>query len=357
MAMTAIVVAATMSASVLSSGQVQFFPGSYFDTRVRVPLQRTVMERWPGPGELLRMWREEELSEKQRLALLLGGAVHHDPMLLPTYREAIASDSQRLRQGAAYGFRDLLADLRPNVTGGVDDEAARKLGEEMDAVAQTLRQESLLALWLQAALANEGASLPGWQGVVLQRSSRSCFRAAERVAGVADLELLATAYRISRDRYNRIALMQLIEGVSLSRFVVKPSGEGKGWGPQIYTNGLNDLDSALRRWSRGGCSVDGEAVLRENLRKMGIEGVDPLAPEGCGLWRGVLARGLPAWWMLAARRLYACGGPWFELSTLDRDKERTRELRERMLAWYKPPRPKAPRPTRRPRPREGQERR
>ena len=53
-----------------------------------------------------------------------------------------------------------------------------------------------------------------------------------------------------------------------------------------------------------------------------------------------LQRGLPAWWMLASRRLYDCGGPWIELSTLNRDRAETQERRQRLLGWYSPPRPK-----------------
>ncbi len=350
MSMTAIMLAAATAAVLPASGQVQWFPGSYYEIHARVQLQRTAMETWPGPDQLLRLWHTKDLPEEQRLAILLGGAAFHDPLLLPVYREAIASDSQRLRQGAAYGYRDLLADLRPDVSGGVDDDAARVLAAEMDAVADTLRRRSLLALWLQSALATEGASLADWDGVYFRRPSQSCFSAAERVAGPADLDLLVTAYRVSQSRRNRIALMQLIEGVALDRFIAMPSGAKGAWGSEVFTRALHDLDAAIARWSHGACAVDGEAVLRANLHTMGVDNVDPLGPSGCAVWLEVLQRGLPAWWMLASSRLYACGGPWIELSTLNRDREETQEGRQRLLAWYQPPRPRAARPTPRPRP-------
>lgn len=346
MAMAAIILAAATGAALPAADQVRWFPGAYFESRARVPLQRAAMEMWPGPAELVDMWRNEELPEEKRLAILLGGAAFHDPQLLPLYREAIASDSQRLRQGAAYGYRDLLADLRPNVTAGVNDQESRQLGEEMDAVAATLRRHSLLALWLESALAHEGASLPGWQGVVFDRPSRSCFEAVESLAGVGDLDLLVTTYRLATSRNSRLTLMQLIEGLSLDRFIVMPTGSRGAWGPEAYDNALKNLDVAIMQWSHGGCTaVDGEAVLGANLRKMGVDNVDPLGPEGCDIWLEVLQRGLPAWWMLASRRLYACGGPWIELSTLNRNRAETQERRQLLLGWYSPPRQKASRPT------------
>jgi hypothetical protein len=346
MAMTAIILAAATGAALPAADQVRWFPGPYFESRARIQLQRAAMERWPGPAQLLDMWRDEKLPEEKRLAILLGGAAFHDPQLLPLYREAIASDSQRLRQGAAYGYRDLLADLRPNVTAGVTDQESRLLGEEMDAVAETLQRHSLTALWLESALAREENSLPGWQGVAFDRPLRSCFEAVERLAGVDDLNLLVTAYRLSTSRDSRLTLMQLIEGLSLDRFIVMPTGSRGAWGPEAYDNALQNLDAAIARWSHGGCAVvDGEEVLRTNLRKMGVDNVDPLGPEGCDIWLEVLQRGLPAWWMLASRRLYDCGGPWIELSTLNRDRAETQERRQRLLGWYSPPRAKAPRPT------------
>lgn len=146
--------------------------------------------------------------------------------------------------------------------------------------------------------------------------------------------------------------MQLIEGVALDRFIVMPLGQNAGWGPEVFTRAMRDLDAAIAQWSHGTCTVDGEAVLRTNLRRMGVGNVDPLGPDGCGVWLEVLGRGPSAWWMMAARRLYACGGPWIELSTLDRDREKTREGRERLLTWYNPPHRKALRPSPHPRPSE-----
>lgn len=342
MAMAAVALATVLSGFVLPAEVVTYFPGSYFDARLREPLQRQVMAVWPGPTELVRQWREAELSEGQRVALLVGGAVYHDPVMLPLYREAMASESQILRQAAAYGYRDLIADRLPRVDVVIDDESARILGDEMRWMARTLQRAPLLAVWLQSALVQEGATLPGWQGVTLHRAPRECLRSAARLAGPGDLDLLVTAFELSSDMGNRIAILEIIEAVSLSRFIVMPTGNRAGWGMDVYKTAFQSLRVKIRRWRLHGCTVDGEAVLRENLRAQQIEIADPLGPEACGLWLVVLRKGSPRWWSLAAQRLYACGGPWYELSVLQPDTEQNRARRNRLANWYEPRRERTP---------------
>ena len=77
MGIAALVLISAMSTSVITTGAVSRFPGDYYDTRSRTWLQRQAMTRWPGPDGLLRMWSEEKLSERQRMAVLLGGASRH----------------------------------------------------------------------------------------------------------------------------------------------------------------------------------------------------------------------------------------------------------------------------------------
>ncbi len=105
----------TINFSAVSSDAVEWFPSDYFNGHPRTQLQREVLEYWPGPTELVRLWNEGELSEDDRVILLVGGAAFHDPQLLAVYRQAVISDSQRIRQAAVYGYRDLLADGLPNV--------------------------------------------------------------------------------------------------------------------------------------------------------------------------------------------------------------------------------------------------
>jgi len=333
-----------MSVSVLNSWEIQWFPGSYFDSRGRLPMQRRALSRWPGPEELMRMWKEETLSEKQRVALLLGGAAFHDPVLLPAYREAVDSTSERVRQAGIYGYYDLVADRRPDVNREIDDPTAARVAEEMDAVADTLRRNPLLSLWLQTLLVGEGSTFPGWQGVVLKRSGRDSLRAAERLAGAEDLDLLVRAFQLSENQSNRIGLTMLIEAVSLSRFIELPTNPRDAWGQENFTNGILRLEATLPSWYGVGCAVDGEKVLRRNLRAMGVVNLDPFSPEACEMWITVLTQGLPRWWMLAAKRLYACGAPWYELSALNPDREQNRVAREFLVNWYQPPPVKTPPP-------------
>jgi len=247
MAVTSLVLMAALGGSVLSPGAVTYFPGRYFDTHGRENFQRHVMASWPGPTELMRLWRDDELSEEQRVALLLGGAVYHDPVMLPAYRAALKSESQRLRQAAIYGFRDLIGDRLPNVNVTIDEEVVKAKAGEMRWVQRTIRRHSLLAMWLQSALVQEGASLPDYVGVKMIRPPIDCFRAAERLFDVGDLDLLVTAYEHSQNTDSRLALLKLIEAASMSRFLRIPEGRNTGWGPEVYEAALRNLAGMVRR--------------------------------------------------------------------------------------------------------------
>jgi hypothetical protein len=336
MGMAALVLVSAATAATIATDATQHFPGQYFDTRVRESLHRQVMDGWPGPAALLELWRDGGLDEESRVAVLVGGAAFHEPLLLPLYREALRSPSPRLRQAAAYGYRDLIGDRPVDVSGGIDDEAAEGLVRELDLIALTLRRRPLLEIWLQGALANEGRSFPGWIGITLQRPLVECMAAAEKLVGPHDLDLLIETLRLTEDLRTRIHLVKLIEAVTLSTFIVMPADDKQGWGRHVYDTAFGAVENAVARWSAGGCRVDGEAVLRSRMKAMGAGEADPFAVDGCGLWLGVLEEGDPRWWMLAARRLYDCGGPWVELSALDPGTDRDRDLRKRLLKWYEP---------------------
>ncbi len=293
----------------LHSSEVQHFPGSYFDSSGRIQLQARVMQSWPGPSALAEMWRSGTLDTPQRLEILLGAPVHHDPSLLPLYREAIQSESPRLRQGAAYGYHDLIGDRRPDVSSGVSRAEARRLAREIDLVAETLRRHPLVAIWLQAALQSEGRSLPSFAGVAPQRPATDCLKAVDTVMRFDDLDLLVQAYQLSARRPTRIALMRLIEGLTLSRFVPRSVGSAKAWGPEVYD--------------------------RENFALMGVELSDPRAAGACVYWQNVLRVGDSGWWAMAARQLYDCGGPWRELSVLQPESDLMRERRQDLLKFFR----------------------
>lgn len=336
MALTTLLMVSAMGASAVSSDAVRWFPGDYFNSRVRSGFHAEVMEGWPGPGQLLRLWSQDRLDEADRVSLLLGGAAFHDPVLLPVYREAARSPSQRVRQAAVYGYRDLIADSLPDVGGGVSDENAKQFGVELDLVIETLAQRSLVELWLQALLASEDLELPGWRGVTLRRTPEVSLRALERLVDVEDLNSLLVAYDGSADFGTRVNLLKLVESVTLSRFIIMPEGAKEGWGRHVFEAALEGMERARDLWSRNGCTVDGEKVLARNLRAMGVTGIDPLSVDGCGLWVGVLDRGYPQWWGFAARRLYDCGGPWVEISTLAPERPPGPDLRMKLIDWFRP---------------------
>lgn len=324
-----------LAPGMLSSDEVQYFPGSYFDKVARSRLQKKAMERWPGPATLRQLWLEGNLDENQRITLLLGGAAFHDPWMLRLYRQAVQSDSPRLRQAAAYGYRDLIADQLPNVAGGVDDQSAEYLAIEMRGVRRTLYYRSMVEMWLQGVLTSEGKSLPGYRGFVPDRSPKVCFQAVDRLMGPEDLETMVRSYRISTDKGNRITLLKLIEALTLNQFIVRPLGDRKAWGPEIYERGLASLDAWIDEWLDQRCTLSYRRVVSRSLAKMGAEGVRPLSPDACYVWGLVLKQGDSRWWAVAARRLYECGGPWVELSVLHADSAESRQRRDRLVRWHR----------------------
>lgn len=332
--MIAVAMQLAVASATLVAPEVSHFPGSFFDSVARANFQSRVMESWPGPSGLLEIWRTDELEVEQRAAILLGGAVYHDPALLPIYREAIESPKYRIRQAAAYGYHDLIGDQPPDVSAGVGTRAGQRLGREMLAIQRTLTRQTLVELWLQGLLRNERHGLPSFFGVAPQRSALTCLLAIDRVMTVDDLDRLVEAYQLSEDRANRIALMRLIEGLTLSRFVPRASSSQRAWGPEVYDRALDSLDSAIESWPRSGCRIDVDGVLLASLAAMGVRIEDERSAAACQVWQWVLRGGDPGWWGLAARRLYQCGGPWREISVLRAESEGAREQRKFLLRWY-----------------------
>lgn len=324
-----------LGAALLHSSEVKHFPGSYFDSSGRPQLQARVLRSWPGPSTIAEMWRSATLETPQRLAILLGAPVHHDPLLLPLYREAIQSETPRIRQAAAYGYHDLIGDRLPDVRSGVSLRAAARLGAEMDVLADTLRRHPPVAMWLHALLQAEGRGLPSFDGLAPQRSANDCLRAVDTLMSFDDLDLLVQAYQLSRRRPTRIALMRLIEGLTLSRFVPRSAGSTKAWGPEVYDRGMIELDAAIATWQRDGCTLDGNRVVAANLTAMGAVVEDPRGPGACAYWQNVLRAGDSGWWAIAARQLYVCGGPWREMSVLQPESELMRERRVELMRWFR----------------------
>jgi hypothetical protein len=328
------VAAVIASATTLASPEVSHFPGSYFDTRAKTSLQRRAMEKWPGPSQLVRQWREDRFEGKEKLAVLLGASASHDPALLPLYREAILEGGRSLRMAAAYGYRDLLGDSRPNLDPGVSREDAELLAVEMAAVAKTLKARPLVEFWLQAALHAEGKSMPGWRGYVLLRSPGVCFRAIEQIVVFDDFRYLATAYRIAEAPGTRLALVRLIEAVTLNRFIVKPRGARTGWGDKDMNETFEAVDQFVEYWLDTRCSTDAEVILRRSFAAMGVQGVNPFSIESHEVWLRLLRRGEPQWRAITARTLYEFGGAWPDLTILQAESPDGNKAWEGLLKWY-----------------------
>jgi hypothetical protein len=317
------------------SPEVAYFPGSFFEANAKTHLQQRAMDQWPGPSQIVDQWQSGDLDMPERMAILLGMSASHDPVLLPIYRQAVLSDNDRIRMAAAYGYRELLGDAAPNLADGVDIESARQLAGEMDAVARTLRERPLVEFWLQSVLMADGTSMPGWQGVVLNRPKGLGLRAVERVLGFEDLPYLATAYRRAQGRDTRVSLMRLLEAITLREFLVVPSDPRAGWGSKHINEALEAADEFVDYWIDVRCTTDSNTILAASMNAMGVRGVQPLAPESYEIWLRVLKEGSASWYMMAARQLYDLGGRWSQLSVLQADSPSQIAARDELIKWYR----------------------
>jgi len=333
MSLSICIAAAAVVATNFVSPEVGYFPGSFFEAKAKAHLQRRAMEQWPGPSQIVAEWRSGGFDSRETIAILLGMSASHDPVLLPLYREAVMSANGRVRMAAAYGYRDLLGDARPGVSSGVDLRVAEQLAAEMSAVEQTLRARPLVEFWLQAALMNEGTSMPGWRGVVFKRPQGVCLRAVEQVMEFDDFRYLATAYRLAETKTLRIGLVHLLEAITLQEFFVQPP-ESKGWGMKDVDEALEAADLFVENWIDVRCTTDPTRILTAAMDTMGVRGVQPLAANAYEFWLQVLKRGHAPWRMMAARQLYNLGGRWSQLSVLQTNsKAQTAEVDE-LVEWY-----------------------
>lgn len=335
MSLSMSIAAVILGASSFAAPEVSYFPGSYFEARAKATLQRRAMEKWPGPSQIVGRWRSGDLKHREKIAILLGASASHDPILLPLYREAVTSANDRMRMAAAYGYRDLLGDALPDVKGGVELDDAELLAREMDLVVQTLRERPLVEFWLQGALMSEGGSMPGWRGLVLNRSQAICFRAVEKILEFNDVSYLTTAYRHAVQKRTKISLMRLLEAVALQTFFTKPHNSRAVWGSKDIDEALKAADAFVDYWIDVRCTTDPDLILSSSMKTMGVSDVQPLAPSSYDVWLRVLKNGAVAWHMMAARQLYNLGGRWSELSSLQAEAQPQIEARDELIRWYR----------------------
>lgn len=335
MSLSMSIAAVILGASSFAAPEVSYFPGSYFEARAKTNLQRRAMEKWPGSSQIVGRWQSGDLKHREKIAILLGASASHDPVLLPLYREAVTSADGRIRMAAAYGYRDLLGDALPDVSGGVELADAELLAREMDLVARTLRERPLVEFWLQGALMSEGASMPGWRGLVLVRSQGLCFRAVEKILELDDISYLMTAYRHAVEKSTKISLMRLLEAVTLQKFFTKPINPQSGWGSKDTDEALAAADAFVDYWIDVRCTTDPDLILSSSLKTMGVSDVQPMEPSSYDIWLRVLKQGAVAWHMMAARQLYNLGGRWSQLSSLQAEAKPQIKARDELILWYR----------------------
>jgi hypothetical protein len=308
---------------------VDAFPAAHFTQDHAWRVCRQALTVWPGPTGLVQEWQSGKLKERQKVALLLGGAAFHNRQLIPVYMEAVRDPAQRVRKAAAYGFRALIGDLPPPVTSRINDQQAELLRGEMAAMYTTLCRHPLVTMWLASALHAEGTTWPGWSGVLLHRRPIYCFQAIEKVVEPEDLDHLLVAFYMFENDQHRTSMARLIEGVTLQKLFKKPK-IGQGWGPELYAEAVAKLEA----WAAASCGQDYEQRLTASVEALGVHGVEPLHPDACGMWQQILLKGEPSWWLLASKQLYLCGAPVADISILRAESKESKQQREMLIEFY-----------------------
>ncbi len=324
--LVAVTTAAARPAMLPVPSEVQYFPGDYFRREGRLAFDWFVLLHWPGPAHLVELWRSGRLDEHERVALLLGGAAFHDPALLPLYRAALDDPDGRIREAAAFGFRDLVAAPLPVVEEGVTPAVARRFKWELAAVGRQLEKRSLTGFWLDRLRAPETAS----SGVYRHAAA---IRALDAILRPEDEPELIRGFQKLVSRQDRRALLPLMEAMICRRLIVMPRGQRSGWGPYVYDFALQSLE----HWMGSRCDFRPEPVLRADLARYGMNTVDPMSSQACSVWLEVLRRGRPFEWALASRQLYRCGGPPAFISMLRPGSKLARRQRVRILHWFGQP--------------------
>jgi hypothetical protein len=223
-----VAVALVVAGEVQVPPEVEYFPGSYYHEKGHEILTHRALESWMGPSGLAALWWRGELSEGARLAILLGGSAFHDPAMLPVYIDAMASPALRVRQAAAFGYRALIGDVEPDLSGLSAHDAVSRLTNEMALMRETLRRGSLVELWLASLLDTWGQTYPGWDGIVLERPRERILRALDLLAWPEDLVSVIAAQGQLASAGNPMILRPLIEGLVLEPFLALPTGYRKG---------------------------------------------------------------------------------------------------------------------------------
>lgn len=261
----------------------------------------SMMSVGPGPSQLMARWQAGQLSVDQRVAVLLGGAAFHDPVLLPAYAAASRSTASRERQAAAVGLAFLLGDAPPAPLAIPDTtENWEGFGRFAEALAEAARTRSLVGIWRDSYAAAIGA--PHVPGLVLRRSTDACLRAIRAIAQPGDLNELLALWPLVRGLPEQAHLLRSIEMVTVQRFVEVPRGERAASGDWLLKAGVE----RMRSWVDGVCrTLDGEGVFLNGVASAG--GGDPAVEARPYL--KVLAIRYPYVWPVAAERLTAFGGP------------------------------------------------
>lgn len=220
----------------------------------------------PGPQQLAARWASGQLNEAEKVVVLLGGGVYHDPALLPAYAAAFGSGDLRLRQAAAVGLFNLVG-LTPPLPSQVGDRPQtwaqlRYMAADLAYITET---RPLVRVLVDSYYAGKGVRRP--ELFAFHRDGKELVRAIREIARPADLGDVLALWPVLERKDERLAIAGLIEMLTLRQWFDRnldphqPSGE---WQTDASLG-------AVDQWVASMCqAVDVEQLVQVSLERLGL---------------------------------------------------------------------------------------
>ncbi len=294
----------------------------------------------PGPQQLAARWSAGQLNEAEKVAVLLGGGVYHDPVLLGAYADALQSPNLRTRQAAAVGFFRLVGMPSPLPSRITDDsELWQRLRTMVRNLESMTRTRPLVRVWVDSFYAGKGARRP--ELFVFPRDGMEILQAIREIAQPVDLPDVLSLWPVLETRSERAFVMGTIEAISLQRLVNRSSDPHQPSGDWL----VNGAITAADQWVAGMCrSVDGERELQLSLERNRAVGRD--RRPSARTWFALLTLRYGAFLPLAADRLMDISGTAFPVDRQNFDNPLNNDTYHRLLdampvsSWFPPQQPR-----------------
>jgi hypothetical protein len=291
----------------------------------------------PGPQQLAARWAAGQLNEAEKLAVLLGGGVFHDPVLLGAYADALQSGNLRLRQAAAVGFFRLVGLPAPLPSRIPDDPASwRRLRGMVLNLGFITETRPLVRVLVDSYYAGKGVRRP--ELFAFRRDGMELLRAIREIAQPADLQDVLAVWPALETFEERGVVMGTVEMLSLQHLVNRSPDPHQPSGDWLVKAAIASVD----QWVATMCqSPDGELELRQSLERNRLLGRD--RRPGARTWFALMTIRYWPFLPLSADRLMDITGMAFPVDRQTFDNPVNQDTYKKLLeampvsSWFPPP--------------------